>query len=76
MVRVVRVAISLKHKKQTYCSQVCHAWCCRNIITFYDSNEKDIEQFFKLRGISYDPVTKQMDIGKILYVHDRKAWRD
>ncbi len=54
------MVISLKHKKQTYCSQVCHAWCCRNLIMFYDSNEKDIDQFFKLRGITYDPLTKQL----------------
>jgi Fe-S-cluster containining protein len=54
------MAISLKNKKSLYCSKVCHAWCCRNLITFYDSNDPDIEQFLKLRGISYDNEKKAM----------------
>jgi len=50
------MVLSLKAKKALHCSQVCHAWCCRNLVMFYDTKkeDKDIEQFFKLRNIAYD----------------------
>lgn len=52
--------MSLKARKAIYCSTICRAWCCRNLILYYDSEEKDIEQFLKLRNIEYDPLTKSM----------------
>ena len=54
--------ISLKGKKQLYCSQVCHAWCCRNLIMHYAGDDKEVDVFFKLRGIDYNPETKEMRI--------------
>lgn len=54
--------ISLKAKKQVYCSRVCRAWCCRNLIMFYDGNDPDVEHFFKLRDIEYDKETKMLKI--------------
>lgn len=46
------MVISLKAKKALYCSTICKAWCCKNLIIHYDLGEKDIDMFFKLRGIS------------------------
>jgi len=43
--------ITLKAKKAIYCQTICKAWCCKNILIHYDVNEKDIQTFFKLRGI-------------------------
>jgi Fe-S-cluster containining protein len=53
---------SLKAKKSDYCRQVCRAWCCRNLVMASTSDDPDIEQFFRLRNIQYDPVTKQIAI--------------
>ena len=75
------MGISLKAKKSVYCETVCRAWCCRNLITYYSENEKDIDTFFKLRGIEYLPETKQMTIPckcKWLTNHNKcklYAWR-
>jgi Fe-S-cluster containining protein len=54
------VAKSLKAKKSIYCSTVCRAWCCKNLIMEYHEQEKDIDQFFKLRDIEYDPDTHKI----------------
>jgi Fe-S-cluster containining protein len=56
------MVISLKAKKQIYCSQICKAWCCKNLITYYSSDDPEIDTFFKLHGIDYNPETKQMII--------------
>jgi len=43
---------TIKAQKSLYCSGVCHAWCCRNLIFYFKGIiDKDTEQFFKLRGL-------------------------
>ena len=54
------MVISLKAKKALYCSTICKAWCCRNLIMKYTADEKDINILFKLRGIQYNTDTKEM----------------
>lgn len=53
---------TLKAKKMLYCSQVCHAWCCRNLIVKYDSNDPDDDKFFTLRCITWDKEKKELHI--------------
>ena len=52
--------VSLQDQKRHYCRDICHAWCCRHLDFFYTGDDKDIEKFFSLRGITYDPLTKQV----------------
>jgi Fe-S-cluster containining protein len=56
------VPISLKAKKQVYCSHICHAWCCRNLVMFNDTKKEHDETFFKLRGLGYDTETGAISI--------------
>jgi len=45
-----------KTREQTFCRDVCKAWCCKYIVVNFDVNENmkpiEDEQFFRLRGIS------------------------
>ncbi len=57
------MAKTLKQKKSLTCSTICHAWCCRNITVVYNGLlDKDTEQFFMLRGIVFNPLTKEISI--------------
>jgi len=49
-----------KALKADYCRNVCHSWCCKVLIVNYDSIEPEIDKFFKLRDIEYNPETKEM----------------
>jgi Fe-S-cluster containining protein len=56
------VPISLKAKRQVYCSQICRAWCCKNLVFKCDSIDPDIEKFFQLRDVVYNKETKDLSV--------------
>ena len=59
----------IENKKSTYCSNVCHAWCCRYIVCDFVptiDDAQDDELFFSLRGI-------KRENGKI-YIPIRCRW--
>ena len=57
-------------QKKDFCIYKCKAWCCRNLVFYYDGldNKDDLIKFFSLRNLTYDPETK------IVIVPNRCKW--
>lgn len=55
--------MNIEERKNNYCTNICKAWCCRNIVVTFDSftgNLQDDDLFFSLRGCKLNKLTNDL----------------